>query len=81
MNTDTRMMRLADAKAEVQGLYYGKPYKGIAIKSRQHTCSFREEVTVTVSEPVERPGRFMSSENLIISAQKVDRGEMTIEAI
>ena len=75
---DTKMMKLADEKAHVTGLYYGKKFSGTAVSSRQNTCNYREMVTIELDAPIEKPGKYMSQEPIIIWASMVEQGYYSI---
>lgn len=50
---DTEMMKMADRKAKVSGIYYGAPFIGTVMKSRQITTPpYREEIRIQLDEPI-----------------------------
>jgi len=68
---DTQLMRLATRNAAVSGTYYGQPFTGIALRSRQNTMSYREELTIQLDAPITVYGDERSL--IIMDAQLIEQ--------
>jgi len=77
MNTATKLMKIADDKAEVVGTYHGAKFTGKAKSSRQITVSPYPEQIWIETEPFEVLGRIADS--VLICSDDVDAGKHTVE--
>jgi hypothetical protein len=78
---DTKLMHLADNNSKISGTYYGSKFSGTAIKSRQNTLSYREEIFIELDNPIMKPGNYLDGGVIIIQAQGIEKRLHTIDGI
>lgn len=82
---DTQLMKMADNKSKVTGTYFGIGFSGTVVSSRQHTVTYREQVTVELDGEIEKPGKnidgsqYKDSGAIIISAADIENKLHTIQ--
>lgn len=72
MNTNTKLMQMADNKATVTGTYYGVKFAGKAESSRQLWWGpdYPEELTISLDAPITVYGEERA--RILIDARQVD---------
>jgi hypothetical protein len=78
---DTQLMKIADNKSKVTGTYFGVGFTGTAVSSRQHTVTYREQVTIELDREIEKPGNYMDGGAIIISARDIETKLHTIDVV
>ncbi|MFA5368116.1 MAG: hypothetical protein WC333_09575 [Dehalococcoidia bacterium] len=80
-STDTQLMKIADSHSKVTGTYFGVSFSGIVKSSRQHTVTYREQVTIELDREIEKPGNYMDGGAIIISARDIETKLHTIDGV
>ena len=78
---DTQLMKMADNHSKVTGTYFGVSFSGIVKSSRQHTVTYREQVTIELDREIEKPGNYMDGGAIIISARDIETKLHTIDGV
>jgi hypothetical protein len=78
----TRLMRMADRRAIVTGLYFGEPFKGQVVSSRQITVRpFPEQVKIETAPGTALMGENRDRHGILINAQDIIEGTHALHEV
>ena len=71
----TQMVRMADSKSRVTGTYYGKPFSGTVVFSRQISMRpYPEQVTIELDSEIIKPGNHKCGDAILLWSSDVGLG-------